>query len=167
MNKLTQRIILLLPLLLVLTTFSAAYSSEKSPRLFQLQQLEKAAFSGNFPKNHSLKNIDTTRMSQEEKALYILIQTKIALKTQNISLHDTLLHIPIRYFKAQKDAKRLAESYYLQGEIYRLNHFFSELQIAMIRLLYSRTKIDTCNTGQTSVRHKYAVSRCRQKPIIT
>ncbi len=124
MNKLTQRIILLIPLLLVLTTFSAAYSSEKSPRLLQLQQLEKAAFSGNFPKNCSLENIDTTRMSQKEKALYILIQTKIALKTQNISLHDTLLHTPIRHFKAQKDAKRLAESYYLQGEIYRLNHFF-------------------------------------------
>lgn len=72
-----------------------------------------------------LKKIDTTLLSYKEKALYYMLLVKGLEQSDSVPETDSLLAYPLAYYTKhkEKEKERLAQLYYLQGEIYRKNNF--------------------------------------------
>lgn len=60
----------------------------------------------------------------EQDALMHISQAKICLEKDSISDNDSILDVPIKYFTIHEDNERLAECYYLQGEMFNRNRFY-------------------------------------------
>lgn len=61
----------------------------------------------------------------EQDALTKINQTRILLEKDSISDNDSILNSAIKYFAECENNERLAECYYLQGEIFNRNRFYS------------------------------------------
>ncbi len=60
----------------------------------------------------------------EQDALTQINQTRILLEKDSISDNDSILNSAIKYFAECENNERLAECYYLQGEIFNRNRFY-------------------------------------------
>ncbi|WP_291530251.1 tetratricopeptide repeat protein [Bacteroides sp. UBA939] len=71
----------------------------------------------------SLRNMDTLQLLRKEKALYYLLLTRGLELSGKLPQNDSLLASPFSYYTKHKENKRLAQLYYLQGEIHRKGGF--------------------------------------------
>lgn len=71
----------------------------------------------------SLKKMNTTCLSQKEKALYYLLLVKGLEKCGSIPESDSLLAYPFAYYTNHDEKQRLSQLYYLQGEIFLKNNY--------------------------------------------
>lgn len=71
----------------------------------------------------SLKTIDTVRLSRKAKALYYIILVRGLELSGELPRNDSILAYSFSYYTKHKEDIRLAQLYYLQGEIYRKGKF--------------------------------------------